>query len=232
MADKFDPAHAHKLENPERLVELPPANVVRLLDLQGGETIVDYGAGTGLFTVPIAAALAGGRVLAVDEHEELLAFLADKLTRAGLPEGRVVPVQTSDNSVPLPDGGADRVLMINVLHHIYDDPAAMAEVGRLLGAGGRLIVVDFAQMDRPVGPPNDHVLSLEQVRASIAALGLREVSLHLPGEIGRYHVAVSAERPAEAGGGRRTGAEGRAAGGDVATPGGHETGEPGDLARS
>jgi SAM-dependent methyltransferase len=218
MADKFDPAHAHKLENPERLVELPPANVVRLLDLQGGETIVDYGAGTGLFTVPIAAALAGGRVLAVDEHEELLAFLADKLTRAALPEGRVVPVQTSDNSVPLPDGGADRVLMINVLHHIYDDPAAMAEVGRLLGAGGRLIVVDFAQMDRPVGPPNDHVLSLEQVRASIAGLGLRERSVHFPGEIGRYHIAVSAEKPGAESAGTRI--EGR------------ETGEPGDLAAS
>jgi SAM-dependent methyltransferase len=198
MAEKFDPAHAQKLENPERLVELPPADIVRLLALRGDETIVDYGAGTGLFTVPVAAALTGGRVLAVDEHPALLAYLAEKVATAGLPEGRVVPVPTADNSVPLPDGGADRVLMINVLHHVYDDAAAMAEVRRLLGPGGRLVVIDFAQMDRPVGPPNDHVLSLEQVRAAVAGLGLRELSVHLPGDVGRYQIAVVAEMPRDA----------------------------------
>ena len=195
MAEKFDPAHAHKLENPERLVELPPATIVRLLALRGDETIVDYGAGTGLFTVPVAAALTSGRMLAVDEHPALLAYLEEKVARAGLPEGRVVPVPTADNSVPLPDGGADRVLMINVLHHVHDDPAAMAEVRRLLGPGGRLVVIDFAQMDRPVGPPNDHVLSLEQVRAAVAGLGLRELSVHPPGDVGRYQIAVVAEMP-------------------------------------
>ncbi|MBN2204889.1 MAG: methyltransferase domain-containing protein [Thermoleophilia bacterium] len=198
MADKFDPTHAHKLENPERLVELPPADIVRLLALRGDETIVDYGAGTGLFTVPVAAALTDGRVLAVDEHPALLAYLEEKVASAGLPEGRVVPVPTADNSVPLPDGGADRVLMINVLHHVHDDPAAMAEVQRLLGPGGRLVVIDFAEMDRPVGPPNDHILSLEQVRAAVADLGLRELSVHLPGDVGRYQVAVVAEMPCDA----------------------------------
>lgn len=198
MADKFDPAHAGKLENPERLAELPPANIVRLLALRGEETIVDYGAGTGLFTVPVAAALTGGRMLAVDEHPALLAYLEEKVAKAGLPEGRVVPVATADNAVPLPDGGADRVLMINVLHHIHDDHDAMAEVRRLLGPGGRLVVIDFAQMDRPVGPPNDHILSLEQVRAAVDELGLRELSVHLPGDVGRYQIAVVAEMPRDA----------------------------------
>jgi SAM-dependent methyltransferase len=198
MTDKFDPAHAAKLENPARLVELPPANIVRLLALRGDETVVDYGAGTGLFTVPVAAALTGGRVLAVDEHPALLAYLEEKVAQAGLPEGRVVPVPTTDNSVPLPDGGADRVLMINVLHHVHDDPAAMAEVRRLLGPGGRLVVIDFAQMDRPVGPPNDHILSLEQARAAVAGLGLRELSVHLPGDVGRYQIAIVAGMPRDA----------------------------------
>jgi len=199
MADKFDPAHAPKLENPERLVELPPANILRLLALHGDETIVDYGAGTGLFTVPVAAALDGGRVLAVDEHPALLAYLEEKVAAAGLPEGRVVAVPTADNTVPLPDGGADRVLLINVLHHVYDDSAAMAEIRRLLPPGGRLVVIDFAQMDRPVGPSNDHVLSLEQVRAAVAGLGLRELSVHPPGDVGRYQLAVVAEAPGDAG---------------------------------
>ncbi len=56
--------------------------------------------------------------------------------------------------------------------------------------------IDFAQMDRPVGPPNDHVLSLDEARAVVAGMGLRELSVHQPGEIGRYHFAILCERPA------------------------------------
>jgi SAM-dependent methyltransferase len=91
------------------------------------------------------------------------------------------------------------MVMVNVIHHISDDPAALAEVVRLLAPGGRLAVIDFAQMDRPVGPPNDHVLSLDEARGVIAGMGLRELSVHQPGEIGRYHIAILCERP-EAGG--------------------------------
>jgi SAM-dependent methyltransferase len=196
VADKFDPAHADKLENPERLVELPPANVLRLLALSGAETVVDYGAGTGLYSVPIASALTTGRLYAVDEHAELLAYVEAKVVAAALPGGRLVPVQTADNDVPLPDGAADRVLLINVLHHIHDEPAAVREIARLLAPGGLLVAVDFARMERPVGPPNDHVLALDEARAVIAGMGLVERSVNGPGEVGRYHVAIVAEKPA------------------------------------
>ena len=118
MAEKFDPRHADRLENPERLVELPPANVLKLLALTGGETLVDFGAGTGMYTLPVAQALPLGRVVAVDEHAELLAYLRDKLAAADVPAERVTLVATSENEVPLPDGGADRILLINVLHHV------------------------------------------------------------------------------------------------------------------
>jgi predicted O-methyltransferase YrrM len=67
VAEKFDPAHWDRLENPQRLVELPPAVLVTLLDLHGDETVVDFGAGTGLYDLPLAEALPAGRLLAVEE---------------------------------------------------------------------------------------------------------------------------------------------------------------------
>ena len=57
MADAFDPQHAGRLEDPARLAALPQAAVVSLLRLTGDETVVDYGAGTGIYTVAMAAAL-------------------------------------------------------------------------------------------------------------------------------------------------------------------------------
>jgi ubiquinone/menaquinone biosynthesis C-methylase UbiE len=195
VAEKFDPSHASKLENPERLVELPPAKLVRLLRLTGAETVIDFGAGTGMYSLPIAEALPHGTLFAVDEQQVLLDRLRLKLSKHRL-AGRVEAVLNVDNHVPLGDGAGDRILMINVLHHIYDEPAALAEVTRLLAPGGLLVSVEFARMDRPVGPPNDHVLDADQLHAAIEGMGLKELATYEPGEIGLYHVAIVAEKPA------------------------------------
>lgn len=194
MAEKFDPRNASKLENPERLVELPPANLLRLLDLTGAETVVDFGAGTGMYSLPIADALPDGRLLAIDAQSGLLDRLEAKLA-AHTPVGRVEVVLNESGRVPLPDGVADRLFMINVLHHVYDEPEVLDEIVRLLTPGGLLVDAEFARMDRPVGPPNDHVLALAEVRATLAGLGLRECAVYQPGEVGRYHIAVVAQKP-------------------------------------
>jgi ubiquinone/menaquinone biosynthesis C-methylase UbiE len=195
VAEQFDPRRASKLEDPERLVEMPPARLVKLLRLAGAETVVDFGAGTGMYSLPIAESLPRGTLYAVDEQQVLLDMLREKL-RAGRPAGRVEPLLSVADHVPLPDGAGDRVLMLNVLHHIYDRPAALAEVTRLLAPGGLLVSVEFARMQRPVGPPNDHVLDAETLHAVIAGMGLRVLATYEPGEVGLYHVAIVAEKPA------------------------------------
>ena len=68
--------------------------------------------------------------------------------------------------VPLPDGVADRVAHAQRPAPHRDEPAALAR-GRAacsLPAAGSSSS-SSPEMDRPVGPPNDHVLSLDEVRA-------------------------------------------------------------------
>jgi len=159
------------------------------------ETVIDFGAGTGMYSLPIAEALPHGTLYAVDEQQVLLDQLRQKL-REQQPTGRVEPVLNVENHVPLPDGAGDRILMINVLHHVYDEPATLAEVARLLRPGGLLVSAEFARMDRPVGPPNDHVLAADKLHAVIEGMGLTELAAHEPGEIGLYHVVIVAEKRA------------------------------------
>jgi ubiquinone/menaquinone biosynthesis C-methylase UbiE len=193
MADHFDPAHAKRLEDPERLEVLPQAAVVELLDLRGTETVVDYGAGTGIYTVAVAAAVPDGHVVAVEALPRLAGLLREKLT-AEL-ASRVAVVETEDNIVPLDDGEAHRVLMVDVLHHLDDQPEALEEVVRVLRPGGLFVVIDWADMERPVGPAPGHVLGLPAVRDILTRMGLEIVEVHRPGDLLTYHLAVVAKKP-------------------------------------
>jgi SAM-dependent methyltransferase len=103
-------------------------------------------------------------------------------------------VETDANTVPAADAVADRVLMVDVLHHLYDQPRALAEVVRLLRPGGLFVLVDWGDHERPVGPPLDHVLGLAAVRDIIREMGLEEVEAHEPGTLLPWHLAVVAAK--------------------------------------
>lgn len=109
--------------------------VVREADLRG-RRILDLGCGTGR----LAAALADqgiARVWGVDASPEMLAVAREKLPASvGLKEGRA-------EQLPFRDEWFDRVVMWLVAH-LVDRPAAFREVARVLTPEGRLAVVTFA----------------------------------------------------------------------------------------
>jgi ubiquinone/menaquinone biosynthesis C-methylase UbiE len=192
MADQFDPGHAKRLEEPARLEALPQAAVVGLLRLDGAETVVDYGAGTGIYTVAMAAAVPRGRVFAVEALPRLVELFRERITPDLAP--RICLVETGDNVVPVDDAEADRVVMVDVLHHLYDQPEALEEVVRVLRPGGLFVVLDWGDVERPVGPPLGHVLGLEAVREIVAGMGLDVVEAHEPGALLPYHLALVAAK--------------------------------------
>lgn len=193
MADAFDPQHAPRLEDPARLEALPRATVVSLLKLDGAETVVDYGAGTGTYTLAVAEAVPEGRVIAVEALPRLAQMLRDKVP----PElaERLEIVESDANAVAAADAVADRVLMVDVLHHLYDQPGALTEVVRLLRPGGLFVVVDWGDRERPLGPPLDHVLGLAAVRDIIREMGLELIEAQEPGTALPHHLVAVAAKP-------------------------------------
>ncbi len=182
--ERFSPRKAAMLEDPARLAWLPTADVLELLDLAEGATVVDFGTGTGFYAREIARARPDVTVIAHDEQPAMLAKLHDTLEREPLPN--VVP--TDPETLPA-RGPQARVLAINVLHELGD--RALDEIVALLDRGGRLVVIDWrGDRDRPVGPPRDHVLTPAAAgeRLAVAGLTVRETR-DFP-----YHYAIVAER--------------------------------------
>ena len=211
MGHKFDPKNVARLDDPARLDYQPVRDVLGLLELTGDETVVDYGAGVGYLTLPLAAALPRGRVVAVDMSAELLEELGERphgqasrgatrgtdgATRvsdgAAAADERVELVHTADNRVPLPDGSADAIVAVNLWHEIYDEPTALDELRRLLTPGGRLAIVDWATVERPVGRAVAHVLSLDEALEVTAGMGLAATAVHPAGSLFSYHYAIVA----------------------------------------
>jgi ubiquinone/menaquinone biosynthesis C-methylase UbiE len=196
MGHRFHPDGFAKLEDPDRSSWQSPAVVVDLLELSGDETVVDFGAGTGVCTLPLAEALPRGRAIAVDVSDELLARLRDKLVAHPDLAARVETVLSMEDHVPLPDAVARALLMVDVWHEVADLPAILGEIARLVVPGGTLLIVDWAPMERPVGPPGHHVMSSDDARTVVASAGFEVTAVHDTGELFSYHYAILARRRA------------------------------------
>jgi SAM-dependent methyltransferase len=98
--------------------------------LPGGDhEILDFGCGTGAFLPHLERF---GRVSAVDGDRDAVAFCHQR----GRSEVLHVP---PDARLPFDDGAFDLVTAFDVLEHIEDDIAAMAELRRVLKPGGFLV---------------------------------------------------------------------------------------------
>ena len=106
--------------------------------------LVDIGTGTGRMIELFATR--ADRATGIDRSPEMLRLARVKLAEAGL--GAVELRQGDMYALALPSGSADTVIIHQVLHYAQNPAAAVAEAARLLGPGGRLLIVDFAPHER------------------------------------------------------------------------------------
>jgi ArsR family transcriptional regulator len=158
------------------------AAVARALGERPIGRLVDIGTGTGRMLE-----LFGGSArsaLGVDRSPEMLRLARVKLAEAGLSTAELR--QGDMYSLPLPSSAADTVIIHQVLHYAQQPADAVAEAARLLGPGGRLLVVDFAPHEREELRTRDAHARLgftdEAVIGWMAAAGLNgRVVEHLEG---------------------------------------------------
>ena len=182
---------AHKLEDPERLKWLPPAEVLAQLRFVPGMKVADIGAGTGYFSLPIARAVGAlGQVFAVDLQPEMLDLLRQKLEPPGAPDN-VSLHQGVASQLPLPDRSVHVILYANIWHELNEFDATFAEALRISVLGGRIAILDWRDdCSLPPGPPREHRISNGSVASFLKAKGCNKVvSKH----VGQFEYLVTAE---------------------------------------
>jgi len=106
------------------------AALTELLDVFPGARILDAGGGTGRLA----------QVLARDGARLTVADFSHGMLRVASRKGGLAPTRAAVERLPFPDDHFDRVLMVDALHHVYDQGQSAHEMFRVLRPGGRLVI--------------------------------------------------------------------------------------------
>ncbi|MEX2515004.1 MAG: methyltransferase domain-containing protein [Candidatus Paceibacterota bacterium] len=152
-----------------------PQTNLQSFGLEPGMEVADLGAGPGHYTLA-AARMVGekGHVCAVEIQKDLVEKVKNQAEREGLTQ---VDVVWSDLEKPggsmLDDTTVDVVILSNVLFQVKDKDVLLAEAARILRSGGRALVIDWSDTHGGLGPPEDHLISIDELKQLAASSGLQ-----------------------------------------------------------
>ena len=116
-------------------------DIVALLELKPGMAIADVGAGTGMFTVELARAVAPGLAYAVDPQPYFLEHVAARARDAKLDNVRTI--HADQHASGLAQGSIDVAFMCDAYHHLELPKTYLADLHTALREGGRLVIIDY-----------------------------------------------------------------------------------------
>lgn len=161
---------AKVFDDPARDEWQRPDEVAALLQIKPGMTVADLGAGTGYFVGRLSAAAGPkGQVIATDLEPDMVRYLEERARREGWKNVRAVKVPGDDPG--LAAASVDRVLVVDVWHHLGERRAFAAKIAAALRPGGRIAIVDF-DVDARRGPPAKHRLPALAIMEDLRAAGL------------------------------------------------------------
>jgi demethylmenaquinone methyltransferase/2-methoxy-6-polyprenyl-1,4-benzoquinol methylase len=129
------------------------AYTVAVANLRPGDQVLDIAGGTGDLARAFAPRVGErGLVVHTDINEAMLRVGRDRL----LDEGLALPTVVCDaERLPYADASFDLVSVAFGLRNMTHKERALAEMGRVLRPGGRLLVLEFSRPAEPLRKPYD-----------------------------------------------------------------------------
>jgi predicted methyltransferase len=177
------------LDEPDRDEWQRPEVVVAASGLTYGQVVADIGAGTGYFEVHLSHAVgASGKVLALDVNRNLVEHMKRRFHDARLNNVEARVLRHDDPG--LEPGSVDRVLIVDLWHHLDHRVAYGRKLRAALRPEGRLLVIDRGA-DSSHPPPVGMRISVETVIGELEAAGFS--TRILPQALPRQFIVEGAE---------------------------------------
>jgi len=182
---KFDPKKLKKLNDPQRLIDIPPDYILEKLQMEKPGVIVEIGAGSAFFSIAFFQKFEPSILYACDISEVMINWVKENVS---LKYPNIIPVKTEEHNVPLDDGIADLVFMINLHHELENPSLSIEEAFRILKPGGKIFIVDWKKKDMSEGPPVKIRYSPEKVKKQMVTAGFKGVDIYV--ELQKHFLVV------------------------------------------
>jgi ubiquinone/menaquinone biosynthesis C-methylase UbiE len=164
------------LENPNRVAGQKVDEVLAKLQLKPGMVVADIGAGSGVFTRPLAQVVTpGGTVYAVDIQQDLLDYINQRDREAHIQNVKTVLGEFNDPK--LPEHDVDLAFINDVLHHIENRAMYLRSLARYMKPSGRIVIIEMNKDDpnTPHRKQPELLIGKEQIDGWLSDAGFKQI---------------------------------------------------------
>ncbi len=170
-----------------------PQAITTHFQLHEGESVADFGAGSGHYMKPLSDAVGkSGRVFLCEIQKNLVDALGNKAQELRLTNIRPLwsDLETA-GGIKLEDGVLDAGLLSNTLFQLSDKDGALREIARVLRKGAKLFIIDWTDSFGGLGPIQGHVVRADEAKAIAERAGFT-VERSFPA--GDHHYGIGCRR--------------------------------------
>lgn len=155
------------LDSRQREQLIPPEVLISQMPIEKDAVVLDVGAGTGFFTIPMAEST-NAAVYAMDPDSRMLGVIEDKASQKGLTN--IVLLQDYLEDLSLESSSIDFAMASLILHEVKNLAFALEKICDVLKPGGHLLCLEYQKDEAIVeGPPMSIRISLETLENALAA---------------------------------------------------------------
>jgi len=141
------------------------SEVIKSIGVKAGQTVLDFGCGSGIYTIPVAGVVGnGGNVYAVDKDNEALETLMRRAGSAGLTNIERID-SNGGTQIKLENESVDIVLLFDVFHCYYF--SSISERRQLLFEMSRILKPDGILSVYPKHMETEARAEIEEARFSL-----------------------------------------------------------------
>jgi ubiquinone/menaquinone biosynthesis C-methylase UbiE len=157
------------LDSKQRERLIPPEALISQMPIQKNHTLLDVGAGSGFFTIPMAENTSS-KVYAMDPDRRMLSVIEDKAKKKGLTN--IELIQDYIENLSIPYNSIDFAMASLILHEVSSLTQALSTIFEVLKSGGHLLCIEYEKDDLIIdGPPMSIRIGSEELEKVLSLIG-------------------------------------------------------------
>ena len=142
---------------------IDPARMLEACSVRANDTIAEFGAGSGFIVRAAQVSVPQGQVFAIDINRDIVTRLIREMRDDHIENVHPLwgDIEVMGGS-QLADESCNMVVLSNILFQLEDRNGALREAYRVLVPGGTLLVVDWTESFKGMGPAPHHVFTKDR----------------------------------------------------------------------